>query len=545
MSDGRAPTTRPAPYRAACLQLQILGPVSTPAQGAAHRRAAIERLDAVIGAVRRPARQAPLRLVLVPEFWLCGGPGTETADAYRASAGVTVPGPLTDELGRLAVEHSCHIAANVIEVDGDETYDSAVLVGEDGTILLHYREIAAAAHGATMAAPPLAGQAETAGETRARIMPVADTPLGRIAIVVGSDIRYGTVPELAALQGTDVLLHLANEPELCRDVWKLSKAVRSREGRHYLLSCNNAGYFDPLVSVGQTSWGGSRVMAPTGQVLVETLAAGEAVVESVIDLALVDAVRARSGPCRANGPIATAAPTDVPPGAPAPVPHPGGRFLIDGDGDGDPRLELTWVLEASARPAAVLVRDRGEAGGGAERQVSLDGGGTQAHRIDPGDPREVTLIGLVPGRGTNPSSALARLRVGEGGDVVRGLVAAGARALVVVTDGPLRPEPADRLRDWARVVAWENEVPVLVVGDAIERPPATRVARELAHISPSGDLLEVTELDERDWRGLPVASTTDPALLAQAEQRRRVRKTLVDLVEACRQEEDESTKDRR
>ncbi len=514
------------PYRVACLQLQLLGAVSTPEDGVAYRAAAIARLDSVIAATRRHRRQAPLRLVLVPEFWLCGGPSTETPAEYAAAASVQVPGPLTDELGRLAAAHGCYIAANVIEREGDRLYDSAVLIGDDGSLRLHYREIAAAAHGTAMAAPAMTDATEAE-----RAMPVADTELGRIALVIGSDIKYGSITELAAVNGAEVILHLANEPEMCRDVWKLSKVVRSSENRCFVVSCNNAGYADPLTTAGQTSWGGSRVVAPTGHVLAETSSPGEAVVESTIDLALVAAVRDRAGAgghLREEGDLDAVPLTAMVVGDDLRDPSVTARATVDLS-TGAARTEIRLAAGPGAEPFEVVVVVEETDATARTRTIGIGDAVFSSHVVDPDDTTQVTLVGIDVGHGdVSPALDVARSRLGDGGATCRRMVAAGAQALLVVTDGPLTRRRADALLDWARVTAWENEVQVLVVGDRSTR--SADGTRELAHVAPTGDLLEVAEVGAGEWRGLPTTPITDPLLVAERDQRRFVRRSLVNLV---------------
>jgi predicted amidohydrolase len=57
------------------------------------------------------------------------------------SAAETIPGPLTEELGRRAHAHRMAIVLGMEERDGRRIYNSAVLIGRDGRLLARHRKI--------------------------------------------------------------------------------------------------------------------------------------------------------------------------------------------------------------------------------------------------------------------------------------------------------------------------------------------------------------------------------------------------------------------
>ncbi len=77
------------------------------------------------------------RIVLLPEAMDLGW--THPAAAGNASA---VPdGDTCAALRRAAREHNVFVCSGLVERDGDTIYNSAVYIGRDGDVLLHYRKL--------------------------------------------------------------------------------------------------------------------------------------------------------------------------------------------------------------------------------------------------------------------------------------------------------------------------------------------------------------------------------------------------------------------
>ena len=93
-----------------------------------------------------------------------------------------IPGPTTDYFSSLAREHRLHIVLSLYERDGHLVYNTAVLLGPDGTLIGKYRKVSL---------PP----SEAAGGVApGKDYPVFNTSLGRIGMMVCYD---GFFPEVA------------------------------------------------------------------------------------------------------------------------------------------------------------------------------------------------------------------------------------------------------------------------------------------------------------------------------------------------------------
>ena len=93
-----------------------------------------------------------------------------------------VPGPATEYFGALAKQHRLHIVLSLYERAGHLIYNTAVLMGPDGSLIGKYRKVCL---------PP--GEAAK-GIAPGKDYPVFDTALGRIGLMVCYD---GFFPEVA------------------------------------------------------------------------------------------------------------------------------------------------------------------------------------------------------------------------------------------------------------------------------------------------------------------------------------------------------------
>ena len=104
--------------------------------------------------------------------------GLKGADPKDAAE--TVPGPSTEFFGKLADQYGVYVTVPLVEVDRrtGNYYNSSVLLGPDGRILLHYRK---------RDPWPWAEKAWTTPGDRGN--PVVDTPFGRLGLLICYDIH--------------------------------------------------------------------------------------------------------------------------------------------------------------------------------------------------------------------------------------------------------------------------------------------------------------------------------------------------------------------
>ncbi|MEW6524298.1 MAG: nitrilase-related carbon-nitrogen hydrolase [Bacillota bacterium] len=220
-------------------------------------------LEQLAGLVQQAA-SAGAQLVVLPEM-------ATTGYVFRSREEISplvqpVPGPVTDFLGQLAARTGTHLVMGLAEVD-EETgifYNTAVLMGSNGALLGKYRKLHSFVDETRWAKDGDLG------------MPVFDTALGRIAMMICMDADYFETARLAALQGADVIAFPTN--------WlgpAPSKSWRARalENRVYVVAADRWGE-----ERGIRFSGGSAIIGPGGEVL-SWLERGNGVVTAEIDLA--------------------------------------------------------------------------------------------------------------------------------------------------------------------------------------------------------------------------------------------------------------------
>ena len=116
-------------------------------------------------------------LVVLGETLTYAGVGSTYADCAE-----TIPGPSSEYFGELARKHALHIVAGLIERDGHQLFNVAVLIAPDGKIAGKYRKVC------------LPDGEFDGGISPGTDYPVFETPLGKIGMMICYD---GFFPEVA------------------------------------------------------------------------------------------------------------------------------------------------------------------------------------------------------------------------------------------------------------------------------------------------------------------------------------------------------------
>ena len=147
---------------------------------------------------------------------------------------------------QLATRYVCYIALGLAEVDAETNifYNSAALLGPQG-LVGSYRKIHS-----YISDPRWARDGDLG-------IPVWETPLGRLSMLICMDAMYFETARVAALHGADVLLLPTNwDGEKCPSSWWMTRAF---ENGVYLLAANRYGK-----ERGVQFGGGSCIINPDG-----------------------------------------------------------------------------------------------------------------------------------------------------------------------------------------------------------------------------------------------------------------------------------------
>jgi predicted amidohydrolase len=224
-----AETSGPPPRRVRVVTTRIEQPWETTVQDNFHLMAKV--LD-------EAGRKKP-DAILLTEFFPENGVKGTVHDRSEP-----IPGPVTDALASKARKYNTYIIAGMLELDGDKTYDTAVLIDRQGRIAGKYRKTHL----------PLA-EVES-GETPGSDYPVFDTDFGRIGILICWDFVFPETFRIMRLEGAEIVfLPIAGDP----GVRHFDTITRAR-------ALDNGVYLVTSVSHGAAS----RIVNPDGEVIAET-----------------------------------------------------------------------------------------------------------------------------------------------------------------------------------------------------------------------------------------------------------------------------------
>ncbi|MCS7305328.1 MAG: carbon-nitrogen hydrolase family protein [Thermoguttaceae bacterium] len=105
-----------------------------------------------------------------------------------------IPGPSTQFLANLARKHHFYLATSIHEQEGNLIYNTAVLLGRDGTLVGKYRKVC------------IPHEEIDDGITPGDAYPVYDTDLGRVGMMICWDVHFPEIARALASQGAEILL---------------------------------------------------------------------------------------------------------------------------------------------------------------------------------------------------------------------------------------------------------------------------------------------------------------------------------------------------
>lgn len=161
-----------------------------------------------------------------------------------------VPGPTINLMAQRANEHGVYIAFGMVTKERVESvlYNSAVMVGPDGELVDVYNKI------------HLRGEERMAFREGFKI-PVFETELGTLGLMLGWDLAFPEVARSLALEGAELLCVMANWEAAPIEEWKTYLKARAFENSLFVAGANRIGE-----DVTLTFGGESMVVGPRGQV---------------------------------------------------------------------------------------------------------------------------------------------------------------------------------------------------------------------------------------------------------------------------------------
>lgn len=205
------------------------------------------------------AQAAGARLLLCPECWLGGYNVDVAAGAEPAD------GPSAATIATLAREHGLAIAYGYAERADGVIYNSAAVIGPDGTTLGHYRK--------THLFGAFERETYSPGECFSKPFAYGGFNIG---LLICYDVEFPEAVRASALAGADlILIPTAITPEYAV-VPECIVPARAVENQIFVAYCDHAGMESGLAYLG-----GSCIAAPNGRKLA---AAGEGEALLIADL---------------------------------------------------------------------------------------------------------------------------------------------------------------------------------------------------------------------------------------------------------------------
>ncbi|MGD8499354.1 MAG: carbon-nitrogen hydrolase family protein [Phycisphaerales bacterium] len=202
------------------------------------------------------AKDAGADIACFPEAVILGW---VNSDAHER--GHSIPGPGSDHLCELARDYDTHLCAGLAEKDGSDLYDSAVLIDNNGQILLRHRKINLLAE--LMEPPYTPGEDINAVETR----------YGKIGLLICADTHKSEILERMAALRPDLLLvpygYAAEENEWPGHGKELEKVVRNtaQKTAAWVVGTNLVGEITKGPWKGRVYGGHSVAVDGTGRII--------------------------------------------------------------------------------------------------------------------------------------------------------------------------------------------------------------------------------------------------------------------------------------
>ncbi len=248
----------PSPYTVAALQWDV-------------RRSDPEANLAIAANLLREASRRGARLALLPEMWSTSFPTPGEEGILREASRAQ------EELGRLSKELDLLVGGSTALEEGGRFYNAGFLV-DRGRNLGWYRKI---------------HLFRRAGEDRV-FSPgeepfYADTPLGRMGMVICYDLRFPELTRWFYPRKVRVLLVPAQWPLARVEHFRALTRARALENQCFLLAAGRSGMDKSPVSGKMTRFAGSsRLVSPWGEVLGELGPREEGLLTVELDPALVE-----------------------------------------------------------------------------------------------------------------------------------------------------------------------------------------------------------------------------------------------------------------
>jgi predicted amidohydrolase len=265
----------------------------------------MRNLDAAIDVVGWVAKSPGVRLVVFPEFFLTGAasPLGSRSSHLAHVIGISFPGPEADKLAKFAQDTKSYVAGGVFEFDPawpGRFFNSAFIFDDNGKLIHLYRKIHCADVFGTLpdTTPGSIYDQYVQKYGYEHLMPVVDTPIGRLATKICFDMNFPETSRGFAAKGAEVIIHPTSEPHnIRRRGWDLGRHTRAFENTAYVVTAGHGGEFSARSTNGLPTYmnrGYSKVVNYDGTLQVVADGPGALPLQGSIDLKALRHARANA-----------------------------------------------------------------------------------------------------------------------------------------------------------------------------------------------------------------------------------------------------------
>ena len=194
----------------------------------------------------------PVRLLVIPEGGLQGF-NDEILDVdhseWAHACAIDIPGPETDELGKLAREYDVYVMAQAKarhEDWPDLFFNVGFILDPHGEVILKHYKISALLPCERSVSPHdlYDWWIEKYGRSLDAFWPVADTEIGRLGVMMAMEGNYPENGRGLAMNGAEVVYRASLPgPFAQNDVFEISNRARALENNMYIVAPNIGGYY--------------------------------------------------------------------------------------------------------------------------------------------------------------------------------------------------------------------------------------------------------------------------------------------------------------
>ncbi len=232
-----------------------------------------DNMQRALGLARLFAMRPSTKLVVFPEFFLQGSDGAHPHE-YWERCGIRIPGPETEQLAAFAKACGVYVSGAVLEYDPSwprRYFNTSLIIAPTGEIVLRYRKLQCAdLNGLLNITTP----GNVYSEYVARygidaVVPVVDTPIGKLGTLICFDSNWPELWRSLALRGAEVICNPTSEIHSNRrPYWYQAKRAHAAQNMLYVASANaGSEQFFPSAPVTAMNRGHSALIDYNGELV--------------------------------------------------------------------------------------------------------------------------------------------------------------------------------------------------------------------------------------------------------------------------------------